>query len=457
MGFPTLSKIDKEIITLKDFKGISRQSDADLSHLYSLKNIAVSSFPDIVARKPRKKIFAAESGEKITGIHFLDKAYVTTYCNGRNRLYIGDDFSSLKLELTCAEDEAETSLFHRFNGTLCLFNLRSASTGTTLLYALPGTFDFAIRVKAPTFTDVVTYEGRVMGCVGRRIFASAYLDIANWDTDVEENNAAFFKRFSLSSDFTTCTSYKNRTLFFTEDEMFEMRGKNKYQFDLVKIANIGCINKNSICEVNGKLYFLSTEGLICYNGSTPKRISNESFLIPLKQDGKYTASLSGTVNKLLSCIYSNEGYRVYSYDTEKQIFSCEDDASPVSMASKNMKIFFSSYDAIYETEADDLKTNVEWALETQDIYCCTSKPKNSASIEFLAEQELNSRLDVYVSYDGGEYELVSTNILGGIKNICVPLTKRDFQKLRIKISGDGDVRIKYITVKYSPKGDYRYE
>lgn len=457
MGFPTLSKIDKEIITLKDFKGFSRQSDADLSHLYSLKNIAVSSFPDIVARKPRKKVFTAESGERITGIHFLDKAYVTTYCNGRNRLYIGDDFSSLKLELTCAENEAETSLFHRFNGTLCLFNLRSASTGTTLLYSSPGAFDIAIRVKAPTFTDVVTYEGRVMGCVGRRIFASAYLDIANWDTDVEESNAAFFKRFSLNSDFTTCTTYKNHTLFFTEDEMFEMRGKNKYQFDLVKIANVGCINKNSVCEVNGKLYFISTDGLICYNGSSPKRISNEGCFVPLKDNGVYNASLCGAANKIMYCIYSKEGYRVYSFDIDKEIFSCEDDANPVSVASKNLKMFFASLDAIYQTEADDIKSNVKWEVETQDIYCCTSKLKNSSSIEFLAEQELNSKLDVYVSFDGGEYELLSTNILGGIKNICIPLIKRDFQKLRIKLCGNGDVRIKYITVKYSPKGDYRYE
>ncbi len=460
--YPKLTPITQNTFQISAFEGIDRRIGAGENTLFHTKNMSVQDLPVLSTRRGRKKVFEAEQGETITGIFSLDRAYMTTAIGGKTRLYYGDDFSSLTCGFTSNDDELVTSMLCFFDNKLCLFNLKTAVGEQTLLVSSVSTLDFPTRYEAPSFNDVTVFAHRVIGCRRRQLRACRYEDISNWNADdlpEDPTQGAFFKNFETKSDFTACTTYKNRAIFFTSDEMYELYGKDPTQFELVKIADIGCINRFALGEVDGALYFVSKEGVMRYSGTVPVMISDSLCDVPLPKSENYQAALGGSGRTVYVRFWGRDGNSLYTYNTETKLWSREDDFAGICCVNYEGRSFFASENALWELEKDYDEDPVgndgadfSWEVVTQDIHHYCPPEKRSSRLDFYIKQQKVARLDIYAAYDGGDFELLKSVISGGNRVVSVCLNKREYQSIRIKICGTGEAQIHYISRVFSLGG-----
>ncbi|MBE6789197.1 MAG: hypothetical protein E7539_05970 [Ruminococcaceae bacterium] len=449
--YPKLNPLSLKEINITEFTGIDKRWNADEKTLFHSQNISAFALPALVTRNGRKKVFSAPSGERITGIFSFDKAYVTTVLAGVTRLYSGDDLSSLSLIYKAGTEDTATSLICKAGGNICLFNTRHEGEGSNMLVAHNGDFTQTERVSTPHFNDAVIYKNRLFGCGRWRIFASAYNEITNWNMNEERIDIearAFEKSIKCESDFTACTTYKGHALFFTADELYKLGGKDNSNFELVKIANYGCVNRGALCESGGILYFVSKDGIVGYDGS-------RVWLALDKLCGKETDStktiLCGKGKGLYLNTTTQDGSCLYGFNTEAEGYVREDDFAGSCAVRHNGNVFFADntdiykFDVLYseDAEGNDVR-NLEWQVITQDICDFLPRNKRSSKLEIGAYMPFDNLIEVFVSYDGGDYEITHTISGVGYKDVCIPLTRANYNSVRFKLGGLGEAQIYYM-------------
>ena len=461
--FPKLNGIKRQSLTLSEFKGLDRRPAATLNTLSEAVGISSENFPALCTRKGRKTVFTASSGEGITGIFSYDNVYVTTACGGITRLYYGKDFSSLSLLYTANDGDRVSSMFCVFDNNLCLFNLRNTNNESLMVSSIAA-IDMPSRISAPLFNDIVVYKNRVFGCRNKQIRACAYDDVTNWDYNLELENPgerAFFKRLESKSEFVACTAYKNSALFFTADEMFEIYGNDADSFGFQKIADLGCVNRNAVCEVGGVLYFLSKEGVVRYNGSSISLVSDAICDPNLYDDA---AVLGGGGRTLYVKMYGKSNDCLYTYDTQSELWSKEGMFSGNSAVFCGGKVYFTDGDRIYKMNTsyeDDAWENdgnmFYWEAVTQDIHLDNPRKKQASKINVYVKRAIAGRIELDVAYDNGGFRKLGSFFIEGSRTICVPLPNTKSEKIKIKVSGWGEAQIEYISFDYTLGGECRWQ
>lgn len=463
-AFPQINERKKESSTISQFCGLDTRIGASVGCFKEQKNMSSMALPCLSTRLGRKKVFQRE-GEEIVAAFSFDKAYVLTVYNSVTRLYVGDDFSSLHLVFIANISEVASSLLHCFKRTVCIFNLKDVLTGTSLLTAPLASIDKPARTDAPDFTDVMTYAGRVVGCRKNQIRTCAYDNIYDWDYEADMKDLtqrAYLKNIPINSDFTTCVTYKNHALFFTDNEMYELYGDNPLEFELVKIADIGCLNRQSICQCDGVLYFLSREGVYSYGGTAPIKISNKITLQPVQSENGFEAALGGAGGVLYASYLTEDGRKLYTYDVERKTWAQEDGIEVVDIVGEFGRTYLVTKDCIYKADcefkngdADNDGQNFPWEVVTAPIYANTKTLKRAVSIAAFVEQKHAGEVEVYISLDDGKFELVSRDFFVGCKEITISLGDKHYQKLVLKIKGKGEAKLHYISQSYVSGGDIK--
>ena len=456
-NFPKLTEPARQAFTISAFEGLDRRIGAGEKTLSAAQNMSAENLPVLSTRKGRKKLFTAEASEKITGIFGLDMAYMTTEKDGKTRLYAGKDFSSLERVFVSNDDELASSLVCKFDNRVCVFNLKTGINEGTMAGIILSMPDNPTRFNAPTLTDVMVYANRIVGCRKNQIRTSVAGDAGDWDYNFEtedESFAAYYSKHELKSDFTACTTYKNRAVFFTSDEMFEFIGKDPTQFSLVKIADVGCLNRKSVCEVDGELYFLSKNGVMKYSGSVPVMISDELDCRPASAD----SCLSGAGRTLYVKISDECESSLYSYNTESRLWSREDDISAIDLASYEGYTYLATDSELYKFSVDfkrDGENNdgasFPWQFTLQENHSYCSYKKRSSRLDLHIKQPVCHRVSVYASFDGGDFKLMQ-NSLNKNGVVSVLMKPKSYDSIKIKVCGKGQADISYLTHTFSLGG-----
>lgn len=464
-AFPKLSEQAKQGVSVLQFSGLDTGIDAKTGSLKGQKNMSSMALPCLSTRFGRKKLFTINQGEEIVAAYFFDKAYVMTNAGEQTRLYCGDDFTNLQLIFTSNDGEVASSLMHRFHRTVCVFNIFDYEKGTSLVSAPLAAFDMPARTEAPDFVDVTTYAGRLFGCRKNQIRASAYDDVYDWDHNKEMEDLtqrAYLKNIPVQTYFTACTTYKNHAIFFTEDEMYELYGDNPLEFELIKIADVGCVNRHSVCQCDGTLYFISREGIYSYNSAMPKKISSQITAQPIASEKGFEATLGGAAGVIYASYLTDSGRRLYTYDVRRETWAEEDDIETVDIVGKFGKKYLITKDCIYETDCEYNLTDAAndgaqfaWEVVTAPIYANTTTLKRAVKLGVFVEQKRSSELELYISLDDGDFELVSREIFRGCKEISVLLGDRHYQKFVLKIKGKGESKVHYISQSYVSGGEVK--
>ncbi|MBR5518021.1 MAG: hypothetical protein IKV86_03245 [Clostridia bacterium] len=304
-----------------------------------------------------------------------------------------------------------------------------------LNYALTATWTIT---NDPVFSTLpldyaVVYNNRVVGVKGSDIRASSLGDFTNFWSYVDEAGnpdavGAYATDVGSSGEFTGICAYNNVLLLFKKDIVYEMYGSMPYT--ITELCTTGCIDNDSIASVDGVLYWASPKGIVRYSGGVPVVISTQ---IDIDTSGICKAGTDGRK------YYAYDGKKVFVYDTYYQLWHIEDDKN-VNMFYNHINDLYAVYDdGIYKIDSGS--EAVEWEFETKDYTFGSKERKNLSKLWLRADMPKNSRLEVYVKQNGGEWQRVAVKTAEKDEMFDFKLRVKKCDSFALKFKGKGDVRI----------------
>ena len=279
----------------------------------------------------------------------------------------------------------------------------------------------------------IVYNNRIVGVKESDIRASALGEFSNFNEYADESGSpsatgAYATDVGSSGNFTGICAYNNVLLLFKKDIVYEMYGSMPYT--ITELCNTGCIDNDSICSIDGVLYWASPKGIVRYSGGVPNVISKQ---IDIDTSSKCKAGTDGRK------YYVYDGKRTFVYDTYYQMWHIED--------SKKVHMFYNSINDLYMVCDDGIyKTNsgaenVEWEFTTKDYTFSSESRKNLSKLWIRAEMTKYSRLEVYVRQNEGQWSRVAVKTAERDEMFDFKLRVKKCDSYTIKFKGTGDVRI----------------
>ncbi len=279
----------------------------------------------------------------------------------------------------------------------------------------------------------VVYNNRIVGVKGSEIRASALGDFSNfYEYSDEAGNpsatGAYATNVGSAGDFTGICAYNNVLLLFKKDIVYEMYGSMPYT--ITELCNTGCIDNDSICSINGVLYWASTKGIVRYSGGVPVVISNQ---VDICTDGICKAGTDGRK------YYVYDGHKTFVYDTYYQLWHIEDKNS-VKMFYRNVNNLYVVYDdGIYKLNSGN--EAVDWEFTTKDYTFSSKERKNLSKLWIRADMQKNSRLEIYVRQNCGEWSRVAVKTAQRDEMFDFKLRVKKCDSYSLKFKGYGNVKI----------------
>lgn len=279
----------------------------------------------------------------------------------------------------------------------------------------------------------VVYNNRIVGVKDSDIRASALGDFTNFHEFADEAGnpsatGAYATDVGSAGEFTGICAYNNVLLLFKKDIVYEMYGSMPYT--ITELCNTGCIDNDSICSVDGVLYWASPKGIVRYSGGVPQVISTQ---IDINTESIAKAGTDGRK------YYIYDGYKTYVYDTYYQMWHIEDE-KPVTMCFSHINdLYMVCDDGIYK--ANSGSEAVEWEFETKDYTFSSAERKNLSKLWIRADMPRNSRLEVYVRQNGGQWQRVAVKTAEKDEMFDFKLRVKKCDSYALKFKGKGDVRI----------------
>ena len=244
------------------------------------------------------------------------------------------------------------------------------------------------------------------------------------------------------------TAYGGHILYFKKDALFELYGTDPVNFSLLSISgDIGCIAAATICEVDGRLYFLGRDGVYTYSGGArPTRISFPIQKYIDNMDGAGAAAGSDGVRYYLSLPQKDGETAVLVYDTRINAWFLEDNVPFFAFVRTEDGFYGASEDGTvyaFGTEGDE---TVSWSYTSRPYFCENSLSQNWHRLYIRGEVAEGAHYKVLLSpwLAGEGFSTVAEVRKGGLIQIELPPRFFGAPHLRIRLEGEGDVTISTI-------------
>lgn len=277
------------------------------------------------------------------------------------------------------------------------------------------------------------FNNRIVGVEGSNIKASALGDFSNfWEYADEAGNpsatGAYATDVGSRGRFTAICVYSNVLLLFKKNIVYEMYGSMPYT--ITELCSTGCTDNDSICEINGVLYWASPKGIVRYSGGVPTVISEKT---DIDTSGSCKAGTDGRK------YYVFDGKRVYVYDTGYNLWHTEENSGLKMFYGDMTTLYMLRSDGIYMTDGGDER--VEWEFETGNYTFGREERKNLSKLWVRADMNANTVLEIYVRQDGGEWKRTAVKTAEQAEMFDFKLRVKKCDSFALKFKGRGDVRI----------------
>lgn len=345
------------------------------------------------------------------------KSYIATVSDIYNdRKYYYFEFAGIKVpEYVDSDGEATTSSSNSF-------------------------YRYAVRAEnvLPDFSTIFCHNNRLWGTEKNIIYASALGDPFNFKTYSDSASASFSVTSESAGDFTAGCSFDGYPTFFKEDSLIKIAGDYPSEYTIYETNDIQGVKEGegkSLTSCKGYLFYVSNEGICSYSGAFPTVISDNI--------GKYAFknAISGSSGRK---VYISTDDRIYVYDIKRRLWMAEDYGKVLYFSSdagilyglneKDNTIYAYSESELAEKEKSDVESEVIFA----PIYRGSVYKKSLGRICLEANKDPETEIEVYISYDGGEFEKICD-----IKKVdcLIPLIIRRCRYYQLKIKGKGDYKI----------------
>ena len=317
-----------------------------------------------------------------------------------------------------------------------------------------------VERRVPDLEYLTECDNRVWGCSSSEnvIYACKLGDPTNWFS--YRGIAADSYAVTVGSDgpFTGAATCMGYALFFKENTLHKLYGSKPSDFQLSSLRCRGVARNaaRSLCVLNETLYYLSSDGVMAWDGSIPAKVSaalDAGRLANVKQavggalDGRYYLHVSR----------ENE-VRLLVYDTERGLWH-EEDVCSFEMASTGGQLYLWDGRALWAADpsreaagqrSEGTEQGVEFALTTGDLGLDSPEERYLSRLTLRLDAACRSQMTVEVSYDGGPWENAAALTVEGQRRNCdLHLVPRRCASLRLRLWGYGQITLRSLAKTFS--------
>jgi hypothetical protein len=309
-----------------------------------------------------------------------------------------------------------------------------------------------VERKMPLVDHLTECGNRLWGCrygvnhdgeVVNEIYASKLGDFKNWNCFMGISTDSYAASCGTDGQFTGAITHLGYPLFFKEDCVHKVYGSYPASFAIQQTAcrgvQKGC--DSSLAIVNEVLYYKSRHAVCAYDGSLPTEIS------AALGDAHYGDAVAGAYgNKYYISMRDGNGERsLFVFDTARGLWHKEDELAAEAFCSCRGRLYCISDGAILDlTGGGDER--VPWMVESGEIGISSPDQKYVSRLTVRMMLGVGAHASFYVKYDFDEiweplFELDGTSL----RSFSIPVRPRRCDHLKLRIEGEGDVRIYSIT------------
>ncbi len=342
------------------------------------------------------------------------------------------------------DDKSDNILYVTFDTPLC----------GDIPEEVEGEEPITLKVTIPDLEHICCAGGRLWGCEGNRIFASAYLNPRIFTRYNGLSDDSYYIDVTTSGEFTGCAAYSSHVVFFKEDSIHRIYGTRPANFQL-SVSGAPGVQKgcwDSVRTINERVFYKGERGIYAYTGNMP--------ILACEALGaeRYTDAVAGVKDHkyYISMKDEKENYQLFVFDTEKGTLLREDTTQFLSAAQKNGDLFFfDTSNKLMRISDCSERSDVEWSAELREFNETVNEKKGFSRLSLRYEMEQGAYFKVEAAADNEPFKVVATVTRPGYRVVGIPLPKNRCDKFRIRISGKGECKIHNLVRDFCVSGGVR--
>lgn len=322
-----------------------------------------------------------------------------------------------------------------------------------------------VKLGMPVMDFVIESGNRLWGCrfgsaddgsMVNEIYASKLGDFRNWSCYQGISTDSYRASVGTDGAFTGAVSHMGYPIFFKEGCMHKVYGNmpSNYQIQTTACRGVQKGSDRSLAIVNEVLYYKSRFGICAYDGSLPAEVSSA-----LGEVAYFGAVAGAHGNKYyISMSDSDDVYHLFVYDTQRAMWHREDNTRVRCFASYKNDLYYIDGDSgkiktVFGSGTAD-ETRVKWSCETGLLGLSSPDHKYISRINIRISLDTTSSAFFYIQYDSsGSWQHIASLRGSKTRSLSVAIRPRRCDHFRIRIEGEGDMKIYSITKTMSEGSD----
>lgn len=316
-----------------------------------------------------------------------------------------------------------------------------------------------IERKVPAMDFVCEAQNRLWGCFYgndgtqnlNEIYCCALGDFKNWSQYLGISTDSW--RASRGSDgpWTGCINYLGTPTFFKENVIHpvSVSSVGAHQIGDIPARGVQQGSHKSLAVVNETLYYKSRTGVVAYQGGMPAAVSDAL------GEEKYYKAVAGVFGQryYISMQDAYNAWHFFCFDAGKGLWMHEDELHAEGFAQEGDELYVQSENRIVAINGTvgTLETPPHWIAETGIMHYDYPDKKYVSRYNIRLQMAKGARMQMYIEYDSKGPWIFAGDVEAGdimtdnTGTATVPVRPRRCDHLRLRLEGNGDVRILSIT------------
>jgi hypothetical protein len=312
--------------------------------------------------------------------------------------------------------------------------------------------DVRADLKVPDLDHIIESNNRLWGCkygytdgkVTNEIKASALGDFRNWNRYLSNSQDSYTVNVGSDGGFTGAANLQGHPVFFKENYIHQIYGNTPSSFQINTTPCRGVQNGSdrSIAVINEQVYYKSRTDVMVFDGSMPKAISSQL------GDVWYGSARAGVLGNKYYISMKDDGGRwnLFTYDTAKDIWFREDEFHALGFGHVGDELYAINEDTgelmTVNGSKGQVEDHIDWEAEF-GIFGTDYRAKKYLSrfdIRMYLEEGTSAKLEIM--YDStGDWQELGTIRGSRLRSFTMPIIPRRCDHLRLRMSGNGDMRV----------------
>lgn len=313
---------------------------------------------------------------------------------------------------------------------------------------LNGKGDITIqRIADPDLDFITAYQNRLWGVKGKKIYASKQGDPKVFSEDTGTAMDPWNTDVGTDGEWTGIASLSGELLAFKEHVVHKILGTEPANYGAYAY-NIEGIKKGchmSTVVIGEVLYYYAPGGVYAYSGTAPSLISAN---FGVRRFGNAVGGTDGRNLYLSMQDADSEKWELYFLDTIRGIWLRED-----NLQVANFDLYEGDLYALDMDTGEVLRfgygdERVRWSVTTGKLFEDTLNRRRYTKAILRADISDGATITIEASHDDGTFEPLYKHATAHGKTLVMPILPRRTDNFRLRISGEGFVRLRGLAREY---------